>query len=508
MKRRLAAVTAVLGLGLISACGGSDDGAGATKEAPGGAFTFGAVLADTTLDPDLIPVRQMVIYTQPLYDSLTYLAPDQSVQPMLATEWKAGEDGDGPYLDVTLREGLTFPDGTPFTATTVLANVKRSQTLKQSTNAPELAGVTVEEAGPAKVRFRNPAGVGDLPRTLAGPSGMMISDKAIDGGTDLMRQSAGIGPYTVKTVQPNRIVYTKNPDYWDPQAAASDTLEINYLTDDAKLNAIRTGDLDVTVVPEQMVTAAEAAGYKIERSLGTENFSFSFNTEMKPFDDVRVREAVNLAVDREAICKGLFQGQCEPTGQFFAAGSAQYDPAFGLTAVPFDLEKAKKLIQDAGATGAKAEIVTVAGNQIMEQLASVLQQQMNTIGLQVSVSPVAPPQVVGKFTAEKSVAVAVGASGNTFDPATTVARYVLPTGLYNPGGFRDAEVVRLAAEAVRETDQDKRTEVYRKLSTAVMKDFMFMPILTTKTSYATSSTVSGWRNPWAPAFPSFRGVKG
>ncbi|WP_067168564.1 ABC transporter substrate-binding protein [Microtetraspora niveoalba] len=509
MKKQLAVMAAALGLGLVSACGGgSGGGAATTGSAADGVLKFGAVLAGTTLDPDLIPVRQMVVYTQPLYDSLTYLAPDHSIQPMLATKWEAGEDDKGPYLDMTLREGLTFPDGTPFTTKTVIANVRRSQTLKQSTNAAELAGVTVEESGPSTVRFRHEAGVGDLPRTLAGPSGMMISDKAVADGMDLTRQSAGIGPFTLQTVQPNRVVYKKNPAYWDPEAAATETLELTYLTDDAKLNAIRTGDLDVTVVPEQMAKAAQDAGYKVDRAYGTENFSFSFNTRTKPFDDPRVREAVNLAVDREAVCAGLFQGQCEPTGQFFAAGTTQYDKDLGLNAVPYDLEKAKKLVQEAGAAGANVEIVTVAGNQIMEQLASVVQEQMNTIGLKAAVSPVAPPQVVGKFTAEKSVAMAVGASGNTFDPSATVARYVLPEGLYNPGGYTNDEVVKLAAEAVRETDQAKRDEIYKKLSAAVMDGFQMVPVLSVKTSYAVSPAVTGWRNPWSQAFPTFRGVKG
>lgn len=502
MKRL--AIAAVMVLGLTAGCGSSGGGANAGD----GVLKVGATFAQSTLDPDRLPIRQMAMYTAPLYDSLTLLGPDENVQPLLATEWEPGSDDKGPYLDMTLREGLTFPDGTPFTSKTVAVNVERSQTLEGSTSASQLAGVTVEELKPNKVRFRKKDGVGALPRILAGAPGQMISDKAVADGADLTRTAAGIGPFTLDRVQSNRVVYTAAQNYWDPEAAATDTLEIDYLADDAKLNAVRSGDLDVSILPEKMVESAEGAGYKVERSTGSENYVFSFNTDMEPFDDIRVRRAVNFALDRKAICDGLLGGQCEPTGQFFGAGTKAYDPEAGLKHAPFDLAKAKSLVKEAGATGAKVEIVTVAGNQVFEQLAAIVQEQMKKIGLAASVNAVAPPQVVSRFTAEKSVAMAFGATGNAFDPSDTLNRYGLAKGLYNPGGMKNEKVQKLAEDALRETDQDKRMAIYQDISTAIMESMQFVPVLTPETAYVIAPGVSGWTAPWAPSFPSFRGVKG
>ncbi|TDB91424.1 hypothetical protein E1264_01995 [Actinomadura sp. KC216] len=505
MNRRtaIAAAAAAL-LGLTAACGPSEGG----TESDDGVLKVGAAFAQTTLDPARLPIRQMAMYTAPLYDSLTLLAPDESVQPLLATKWTPGSDGDGPYLDMTLRGGLTFPDGTAFTSKTVAANVKRSQTLKGSTNAPQLAGVTVEERGATEVRFRAKDGVGALPRILAGSAGQMISDKAIADGTDLTRASAGIGPFTLQRVQANRVVYTASKNYWDAKAAAARTLEIDYLADDAKLNAVRSGDLDVTILPEKMVKPAETAGYKIERSMGSENYTFSFNTAMKPFDDVRVRRAVNSALDRKAICQGLLDGKCEPNGQFFGAGTKAYAQGLDLSLVPYDLAKAKSLVEEAGATGAKVEIVTVAGNQVFEQLATIVQEQLKKIGLNASVAAVAPPQVVSRFTAEKNVAMAFGATGNAFDPSDTLDRYGLAKGLYNPGGMKNDKVEKLAKDALRETDQAKRMAIYQEISKAITEGMLLVPVLTPETAYVIAPGVSGWKAPWAPSFPSFRGVKG
>ncbi|MFI0352615.1 ABC transporter substrate-binding protein [Actinomadura sp. 9N407] len=503
MKRRMA-IAAVAVLGLTAACGTGEGGG----KADDGVLKVGAVFAQTTLDPALLPLRQMAMYTAPLYDSLTFLASDESVEPRLATAWTPGSDDKGPYLDMTLRDGLAFPDGTAFTSKTVAVNVKRSQTLKGSTNAPQLAGVTVEERGTTKVRFRADGGVGALPRILAGSAGQMISDKAIADGTDLTRASAGIGPFSLQRVQANRVVYTAAKGYWDTTVAAAGTLEINYLADDAKLNAVRSGDLDISILPEKMIKTAESAGYKIERSTGSENYLFSFNTAMKPFDDIRVRKAVNFAIDRDAICTGLLDGKCKPNGQFFGAGTKAYAPQAGLKLVPYDIAKAKSLVAEAGAAGAKVEIVTVAGNQVFEQLATIVQEQLKTIGLDASVSAVAPPQVVSRFTAEKNVAMAFGATGNAFDPSDTLNRYGLAKGLYNPGGLKNPKVEKLAGDALRETDQAERMKIYQEISGVITESMMNVPVLTPETAYVIAPGVSGWKAPWAPSFPSFRGVKG
>lgn len=512
-------VALVLAAALAACSGGTSNGSteGASLPSGGnsapaaqgdGKLVFAATFAQSTLDPDLMPLRQMWMYTAPAYDSLTFLDGNEEVQPMLATEWSTGSDASGPYLDFTLRDDATFADGTRFSAATVAANISRSQTLQGSTNAGLLRGVTVEETDATHVRLRSPNGVGALPRVLAGAAGMMISEKAIADAADLTTASAGVGPFVVDSVQPNRVVYKKAEGYWDADAAAVDTLEIQYLADDAKVNAVRSQDVDITILPERQVSIAEQSGYVIERAMGAENYTFSVNSTMKPFDDARVREAVNLSIDREAICEGVLSGACEPTGQFFSAGTKQYDKDLGLKNFPFDLAKAKSLVREAGATGAKVEITTVAGNSVFEQLATVFQAQLNEIGLAATVAPLAPPQVVGRFTVQKDIAIAFGATGNAFDPSESLGRYALPTALYNPGGFSVEAINTLAAEGLMESDQAKRDDIYRKLSAEVKPDGILIPIMTPETAYVIGPQVSGWETPWAPSFPNFRGVSG
>lgn len=498
--KKLAVLTSGAALLALTACGGAGSGSGDDT------LTFASTFAHTTLDPDLLPLVHMAMYTAPMYDSLTHLSSDETVEPRLSTEWTSGSDEQGPFLDLTLREGLVFEDGTPFTSATVAANITRSQELDGSTSAPALAGVTVEEVNPTLARLRNEEGVGALPRILAGPAGMMISDQAISEAVDLTANPAGIGAFRLETNQPNRVVYTATPDYWDEGAAAVETLEISYLADDAKLNAVRSGEIDITLLPEEMVATAETSGYIVDRSLGGENYTFSLNTSMAPFDDPRVREAANMSINRTEICEGVLDGSCEPTGQFMSAGTTAYDENLGLSHFPFDVDRARQLVADAGAEGAGVDIVTVAGNQDFEQLATVLQHQLQEIGLSANVLPLAPPQVVSRFAVEQNVAIAFGATGNAFDPSESLQRYVLPGGLYNPGGYSDEAINEAAARALLETDQSTRTDIYREISGMVQPDSLLIPVLTPENAYVLSDQVTGWQTPWAPNFPSFRGV--
>src|SRR5699024_10730882 len=136
-------------------------------------------------------------------------------------------------------------------------------------------------------------------------------------------------------------------------------------------------------------------------------------------------------------------------------------------------------------------------NSTFEKLATVFQQQLNDIGLNANVEPLAPPQVVSRFTVDKDVAIAFGATGNAYDPSESVQRYVLPDGLYNPGGFKDDDVIEAANRALKETDQDKRTQIYRKMSAMIGPDSVVVPILTPETAYVISEDVIDWKTPWA-----------
>lgn len=504
MTTKLRAALAAALVALLAACGSS--GGANQVQGKSGELRLGMEFMTTTLDPDLLPIQQDWTYLDPIYDSLTRLDAKRNVLPQLATSWTPGSDSGGYYLDMTLRTGLKFPDGAPFDADSVVANIHRAATLQGSTNAPFFAGVKVTKIDASHVRFQSPAGVGELPVLLAGPAGMMISQQAIAKHTDLSKTADGIGPYTLKSLEPNRIVYTKNTKYWDPKQSGAATVELDYLPDEARLNAVLAGNLDISTLPYQTAPTAQKAGYKLQTRPGNLNLAYAINSTIKPFNDIRVREAVSLAIDRVAFCKDVWKGHCTPSGQFFGAGTPFADQSVGLSKSPFDLQKAKQLIAAAGAKGAKFDILTVAGIQVQTDLTTYVQQQLTSIGLKPKMAPLAPAQVVQRFIVDKNAAMTIGGGGLAFDPSTEVIRYLLPNGLYNIGHVADPKLVSLAAQGLKETDQAKRNAIYQQISTLVTDQWLVIPIVTEQETFVVSPHVKGWQLPWGQTFISLRGV--
>jgi peptide/nickel transport system substrate-binding protein len=485
----------------LAACGGGGSG---SSSSPAATLRYGVSYADTTLDPDLIPIQQMWVYLDPVYDSLTLLDHDKQVQPQLATEWTAGQDGGNYYLDMKLKTGLEFPDGAPFGADTVLANVKRSVELEGSTNAPWFAGITVEKKADDEVRFISKTGVGQLPAILAGPAGMMISQKAIEAKKDLSKTSYGIAPYQVTSVSPNRIAYTRNDNYWNKGVAAVKNLEAVYMSDDAMLSGVLSGDVHVAYLPYRMVETASKSGFVKSVEPGNVNLMFAINATIKPFDDPRVREAMSLALDRKTFCDSVWNGQCTPASQFFGPRVPSYDES--AAPLPFDLDKAKALVKAAGADGTKAELVMPAGIQQQVEMATYAQGQWKKIGLNIKVTQIPPAQVVGRFTQEKNAAITHGGAGLAFDPSIEISRYVLASGLYNIGKQVNPKVEQLAAQGRVETDAAKRDTIYKQISTLVVGDHLLVPFETPHNSFVVSPKVKGWSQPWGGTFNTMRGV--
>ncbi|TVR26644.1 MAG: hypothetical protein EA387_02355, partial [Nitriliruptor sp.] len=183
-----------------AASGDAEDEGGDTDAAagPSGSLVVGTSLTLNTADPDVLQNAGFTLLTNQLYDRLTQIDADGAAAPLLATSWEGGEDEEGPYLDMTLREGVTFSDGEPFDAESVAVNFERSQTLEGSQTALDVGGVTVEALSDLEIRLRKPDGVASLPLTLAGPAGAMISQEAIAEGRDISTDPAGIGMFVLE----------------------------------------------------------------------------------------------------------------------------------------------------------------------------------------------------------------------------------------------------------------------------------------------------------------------
>jgi hypothetical protein len=217
------------------------------------------------------------------------------------------------------------------------------------------------------------------------------------------------------------------------------------------------GDIDIARPSPRAADTIESAGYTNDTAPGNGSNFDVINPKMKPFGDERVRQALSLAIDRKTLGATVFEGDCEPAGQFWGPRTPYFDEAAGPS--EFDLAKARQLVQDAGADGATFEIATVDGLEQFTDMATYAQAQWQKIGLNAKIVPLPAAQVVGRFTQEKNIAVTIGGSGQSVAPAAEVSRYLASDALYNIAQLSSPEIDRLAAEAAKETDQAKRSQL-------------------------------------------------
>lgn len=435
-----------------------------------GTFSWAYTIEVTSFDPH----RGVSGFDQnwlfPAYDRLVYSSPDGTIEPMLATDWRVVDDGLGIELDI--REGVLFHDGTMLDAEAVKANLDRARSDEQSvlrTDLTKLLDVQVLDENTVKLVLSG--GAGPMLSTLADRAGMMISPAAFDS-PDLATHPVGTGPYVVEEYRlGDRVIYSRFDDYWDPEVQRTAKIEFRVMADDqTRLNALQAGEIDMALVRQNQVGIAESAGLEILAGPTPTFYSFSVNAAMPPFDDARVRLALQHAMNRALISEGLFDGLCTPQIQPWPELSFAYDPTFGsgLDVWDYDPDRARELLAEAGLPDGFEFSVVVPTITGFQAIAEVLQDQFSEVGVTMNIRAVEGPQVSQEFLVDKSVEASVGAYSPSPDPDGVMTRLLLPDALGNPGGLSSDAVVALAAEASDAVDVEERAVLYHELNQALI----------------------------------------
>jgi peptide/nickel transport system substrate-binding protein len=367
MKRLLAVPLPLVAAIALTACGsGSSDvqttggpapsGTATTADASasasttpktGGTLTIGAASGI----PQLNPVIKGTAWEEALYpllwDGLTKIDQDGKTAPDLATEWKASADSR--TWTFTLRPGVKFSNGTPVTPALVVKNFKYYQDPDTATQQKTaLAPITsVKASGADKVVFKLKSPNVLLPEVLV-PVKMVDTDalKTID------KDPAVTGPFTVKEFVPDdHVTLARNPDYFGDKAPLDEIKMVKASDATAAVTSLRSGDLDALwSVPSSDVPqlAKEPELAVIGPKVTGQYVSWEVDMTSPPFDDVRARQALAYAMDREAILKAAYygQGQVSKTNTPLADNSPWYGG--DLTDYSLDLDKAKQLFAAAG----------------------------------------------------------------------------------------------------------------------------------------------------------------
>ncbi|MBT9382312.1 hypothetical protein KM176_00430 [Pseudooceanicola sp. CBS1P-1] len=451
-------------------------------------LAIGAYRDNRTFDRAQLTGSHWMNYWQPVFDTLLKAKDDGSIEPNLAESYSYSEDGT--ELTLKLHAGVKFTDGTPLTADAVKANMEYLQN-SAGQNKWMLAGVdkiTVVSDTELVLHLAQPnpallfglatvGGVVALPSTLGTPEGAA--------------HPVGSGPYifdTKDTVTGRQYVYTRNPDYWNKDAYPFDRVSITPITElSARLNALRSGQIDAAVGEPRVVNEAKAAGLTVT-SLPADFFGFFIadrDGKMVPaLGNVKVRQAINMAMDKAQILKFVDGGMGKVTDQAVAAPNALYDPALEGT-YKYDVDAAKALMKEAGyGDGFTVQMPDLAS---MSAYNPIVEQQLGAIGIKVDWVKVSPTSTIPELLSGKFPLFLFRLGGNS--PWGDVVKYIAPTAPWNTAKTETPELDALLADAQKVLPGQDDAK-YRAITDYLVKNAWFAPWYQIDSVYLTNKSVS------------------
>ncbi|KXK61583.1 peptide ABC transporter [Micromonospora rosaria] len=383
--RRLAVAALVPLLVLTAACStGSAAPTDAGQPRSGGSLTWAVETEPITLNPHQYSQAKARLLVWNSFESLLTYDREGRVVPWLATGYQVSPDG--LTYTIGLRDGIRFTDGETFDAATVKANLDklREPEYNPAVSAVQLRNLkTVEVVDPRTVRLVLSTPDVLILDFLASPQGAQVSPKSLReaknlkaGGVDV----AGTGPFVLEAYVPGQeLRYRRNPDYATPPPHAThtgpahlETITYRFLKESAvRVGALTSGQVQliegVPATDQPLITGNPALRLTRELNSGS-SYGYYLNTSRPPFDDIRVRQAFQEAVDVDAVLQAVYQGTATRAWSVVSPSSRLYDKRLegGLSG---DVARANRLLDEAGWTARDAEgFRTKAGTRLTVRL--------------------------------------------------------------------------------------------------------------------------------------------
>ncbi|MDQ7249946.1 ABC transporter substrate-binding protein [Dongia sedimenti] len=324
-----------------------------------------------------------------VYNRLVDVDDNFKVLPELATEWSVSADG----LTWTfkLREGVKFHSGKDFTSADVVYTFKRMLDEKLGSGARAvlefLDADGIKAPDPHTVTFTTKKPVVELPVLITNKFTNIVPDGAKH--EDLRLHEDGTGPFMQEAFTPNAPVriFKKNPNYWDAGKPKADCIRVTVAQEAvAAVSALKAGQVDLmlNVDPSVISTLKDDPSVKLLETAASNSMTISFWVDTKPFDNVKVREALKLVVDRQAMIDTVLLGFGEPGADNpVPVGNPN---SYTKEAPKQDIEKAKALLAEAGyKDGLKFDLYTAEGVPGMVRMAQVYAEQAKAAGIDINV---------------------------------------------------------------------------------------------------------------------------
>jgi peptide/nickel transport system substrate-binding protein len=466
-------------------------------------------------DPDALDPTISRAYTGRLVfaavcDKLFDVTPDLKIVPQLATgyEWASDQKS----VTIKLRPGVKFHDGEPFNAEAVKFNIERHINTAGSFRKPEIGQISsVDVINDTTVRFNLSEPLVPLLAALTDRSGMMVSPKAAKAlGDKFGTRPVCAGPYRfVERVAQGKIVLERFPDYWDKANIHIDRVEfVPILDSTARLASLRSGDLHMieraspTDLPEirgdsrLKVSGVPELGYQMI-PLNVAN-----GPRAKTLSDVRVRQAIDLAIDREVLIQTVFNNEYIPGNQWISPTSMYYNTK--LPVRKRDVAKARQLLKEAGQPNLTFTLI-VPPERDRQEAAQIIQAMLAEAGITMNIQ-----------TQENVTMLTNGRKGDfeayfTFwsgrpDPDGNVFTHNTCKGAQNDSRYCNAEVDALLTKARQTPEPADRKKLYDQATEHLLRDLPRLHLWHRRVFTGYSAKVTGF-TPYPDGIIRLRGLK-
>ena len=472
---------------IAAACGGGGGGtaAGTTggggKPKAGGTIRTGIIAPAASLDPIKVADEGGLAVLGQSGEYLNWSDSKLHLQPRLAESWSPNDDGS--VWTFKIRQGVKFNDGTPMTAKDVAATIDTHADPANGSNALSVfTGVlskgNTKAVDDSTVEVTLDAPNGNFPYLVSSDNYNLI---ILPAGFDMAswdKSFLGTGPWKLEKYTPNQgVSYVKNPNYWDTnRQPLPDRSEVKFYKDEqARVLAIQGGQVDV--VSNFSVAGGKALltdpSINVIEIRASQHREMHMRTDQAPFTDKRVRQAVALLIDRQALVQGLFEGKAD------LGNDSPFAPVFPSTDTSVaqreqDVDKAKQLLAEAGkGSGFQIELRTWNGFEI-PQLAQLVQDALKQANISVKLNITDPGTYYGDAVFGKSPwldsTFGITDYGHRGVPNVFLTAPLTSKGPWNSAHFKNPTYDGLVADYVAALDVDAQKQVAKKIEELLLDE--------------------------------------
>ena len=467
---------------------------------PQGALRVALTTMPNALDLPIAAEKNATNASWQLYDSIVWVDDASQIVPALAESWDISDDGT--EYTVKLRQGVTFHNDEPFTADDVVFSWERGSRSEMQYSDRWLLAKSVEKIDNYTVKIVTEDPQPLFLRQVAWNWAMVPQEYLAEVGEDGFAQHpVGTGPFQfVEWLKGDRIVYEANPNYWQEGYPMVQSLIFRPIPESAtRVAAIQTGEVDIVtrLSSEEAQTLEGAPDVKVINYPVDRVYYIAFNNltsgKGQPTEDLRVRQAMNYAVDVDAIIEALFNGYGRPSTGYVTPGNLGYDTE--IEPFGYDPEKAGALLTEAGyPDGFEIDFACPAGAYTnFEQVCEAIQAYLEAVGIRTNLEFMESGRY-WDLEAKKELPPLFGDSwSETTGEALSRLEGALGGMDASYSAWSDPEIDRLLLEIGRTVNDAARAELYVELQRYMQKDPPFIYLYEPVTFEAINPNVQNYK---------------